>query len=57
METIVEYFHYWYLNRDKEDVPDMEIPTHLCLEILRAADFLGLDSTAPLLQILLGRSY
>ncbi|EOO03655.1 putative transcriptional elongation regulator (elongin c) protein [Phaeoacremonium minimum UCRPA7] len=43
LEKVVEYFHYWYQNREKEDVPDMEIPTHLCLELLMAADFLGLD--------------
>ena len=44
MEKVVEYFHYWYKNRDKEDVPDMDIPAELCLELLVAADFLGLDS-------------
>lgn len=43
MEKVVEYFHYWYKNRDKEDVPDMDIPAELCLELLVAADFLGLD--------------
>lgn len=41
---MAEYFHYWYKNRDKPMVPDMEIPVELCLEILVAADFLGLDS-------------
>jgi elongin-C len=44
MEKIVEYFHYWYMNRDKTVVPDMDIPVDLCLELLVAADFLGLDS-------------
>lgn len=44
MEKVVEYFQYWYRNRDKEDVPDMDIPAELCLELLVAADFLGLDS-------------
>ncbi|KAK8076959.1 hypothetical protein PG996_003129 [Apiospora saccharicola] len=43
MEKVVEYFHYWYKNREKEDVPDMDIPAELCLELLVAADFLGLD--------------
>ncbi|KAK0651678.1 BTB/POZ protein [Cercophora newfieldiana] len=43
MEKIVEYFHYWYRNQDKTMVPDMEIPVDLCLELLVAADFLGLD--------------
>lgn len=44
MEKVVEYFHYWYKNRYKEDAPDMDIPAELCLELLVAADFLGLDS-------------
>ncbi|KAK4453063.1 BTB/POZ protein [Podospora aff. communis PSN243] len=43
LEKIVEYFHYWYKNRDKTVVPDMDIPVDLCLELLVAADFLGLD--------------
>ncbi|KAK8094934.1 Skp1 family protein [Apiospora hydei] len=50
MEKVVEYFHYWYKNREKEDVPDMDIPAELCLELLVAADFLGLDSKKPLQQ-------
>jgi elongin-C len=41
---VVEYFHYWYRNRDREDVADMDIPVELCLELLVAADYLGLDS-------------
>ncbi len=44
MEKVVEYFHYWYKNREKENVPDMDIPVELCLEVLVAADFFGLDS-------------
>ncbi|PKS10450.1 hypothetical protein jhhlp_002201 [Lomentospora prolificans] len=44
MEKVVEYFHYWYRHRDSSDVPDMDIPVELCLELLVAADFLGLDS-------------
>ncbi len=44
LEKVVEYFHYWYKNRDKENVPDMDIPVELCLEVLVAADFFGLDS-------------
>jgi transcription elongation factor B subunit 1 len=43
LEKVVEYFHYWYRYKDRSDVPDMEIPVELCLELLRAADFLGLD--------------
>jgi hypothetical protein len=41
---VVEYFHYWYKNRDREDVSDMDIPVELCLELLMAADYLQLDS-------------
>ena len=43
LEKVVEYFYYWYRNKDKEDVPDMDIPVELCLEILMAADYFGLD--------------
>lgn len=43
MEKAVEYFPYWYRYRDSTDVPDMPIPVELCLELLVAADFLGLD--------------
>ncbi|KAI1840248.1 hypothetical protein JX265_013040 [Neoarthrinium moseri] len=44
LEKVVEYFHYWYKNRNREDVPDMDIPVELCLELLMAADYLQLDS-------------
>ncbi|KLU89407.1 hypothetical protein MAPG_08378 [Magnaporthiopsis poae ATCC 64411] len=39
---VVEYFHYWYRFQNDQDVPDMDVPTELCLEILMAADYLGL---------------
>ncbi len=42
-EKIVEYLNYWYMYRDKEDVPDMDIPVELCLEILMAGTYFGLD--------------
>ncbi|KAL7923062.1 BTB/POZ protein [Trichoderma austrokoningii] len=45
LEKVVEYFHYWYRYRDSEDVPDMDIPAELCLELLATADYLGLDQT------------
>lgn len=45
MEKAVEYFHYWYRYKDSASVPDMDIPVELCLELLVAADFLGLDGT------------
>lgn len=57
LEKVVEYFHYWYRNQDKTLVPDMEIPVDLCLELLVAADYLGLDSKHrvlnPLAELLL----
>ncbi|EHK97699.1 putative Elongin-C [Glarea lozoyensis 74030] len=40
LEKIAEYFCYNFKNRDREDVPDMEIPPELCLELLMAADYL-----------------
>ncbi|KAK3320791.1 Skp1 family protein [Cercophora scortea] len=43
LEKVAEYFQYWYKNRDKLDVPDMDIPVEICLELLVAADYLGLD--------------
>ncbi|KAJ6439667.1 methyltransferase domain-containing protein [Purpureocillium lavendulum] len=51
LDKVVEYFHYWYKYRDSEEVPDLDIPVELCLELLAAADYLGLDQaeavTAP----------
>jgi len=40
LEKVSEYLYYNYKYRNKEDVPDMEIPPELCLELLMAADFL-----------------
>lgn len=47
LEKVVEYLIYWYRYQDKDDVPDMDIPVHMCLELLTAADYLGLDSKSP----------
>ena len=44
LEKVVEYFNYWYKYRNRQDVPEMEVPVELCLELLMAADYLGLDS-------------
>ncbi|KAK3941697.1 BTB/POZ protein [Diplogelasinospora grovesii] len=44
MERIVEYFHYYHTYRDRDDVPDLDVPVELCLELLVAADFFGLDN-------------
>ncbi|KAF7559106.1 hypothetical protein G7046_g5053 [Stylonectria norvegica] len=43
LDKVIEYFHYWYRYRNSQDVPDMDIPVELCLELLAAADYLGLD--------------
>jgi len=48
LEKIVEYFYYWHRYQDREDVPDMDIPVEICLELLVAADYLGLDSRCSL---------
>jgi transcription elongation factor B subunit 1 len=45
LEKVVDYFHYHYRYRDSEDVPDMDIPVEMCLELLDAADYLGLTPT------------
>ncbi|KAF4123860.1 elongin-C [Geosmithia morbida] len=46
LDKVVEYFHYWYRYRDSDDVPDIDIPVEICLELLAAADYLGLDQTS-----------
>lgn len=40
LEKVVEYFYYSEKHRDSEGVPDMDMPSELCLELLMAADFL-----------------
>jgi len=40
LEKVVEYFYYSERHRDSVGVPDMDIPSELCLELLMAADFL-----------------
>ncbi|KAG8161990.1 hypothetical protein KVR01_007755 [Diaporthe batatas] len=44
LEKVVEYLLYWYRYQDKDDVPDMDIPVDMCLELLTAADYLQMDS-------------
>lgn len=44
LDKVVEYMHYWYRYRNSDDVPDMEVPVEICLELLAAADYLGLDA-------------
>lgn len=40
LEKVVEYFYYSEKHRDSDGVPDMDMPSELCLELLMAADFL-----------------
>ncbi|KAF2723929.1 POZ domain-containing protein, partial [Polychaeton citri CBS 116435] len=40
LEKICEYLYYNEKNKDARDIPDMDIPTELCLELLNAADYL-----------------
>ncbi|KAI9821917.1 MAG: Transcription elongation factor B (SIII), polypeptide 1 (15kDa, elongin C) [Pycnora praestabilis] len=40
LEKVCEYFYYNEKHKDEKEVPDMEIPAELCLELLMAADYL-----------------
>jgi elongin-C len=40
LEKVVEYLYYNEKNREMNGVPDPEIPSELCLELLMAADYL-----------------
>ncbi|KAI1439062.1 Skp1 family protein [Xylaria sp. CBS 124048] len=48
LEKLAEYFQYWYKFKDHhENVPDMDIPVEICLELLVASDFLQIDCELP----------
>ena len=40
LDKVCEYFMYSKRYEGSRDVPDMEVPPELCLELLMAADFL-----------------
>lgn len=40
LEKVCEYFYYNKKFEHAKDVPDMDIPPELCLELLMAADYL-----------------
>ena len=40
LEKVCEYLLYNLRNKEGRDVPDMEIPPEMCLELLLAADYL-----------------
>ncbi|KAI4128611.1 MAG: hypothetical protein LQ338_002645 [Usnochroma carphineum] len=39
IEKLCEYLYYNLKHKDAKDVPDMEIPPNMCLELLVAADY------------------
>ena len=41
LEKVCEYLYYNLKNKEAKDVPDMEIPPEMCLELLLAADYLN----------------
>ncbi|KAJ5127945.1 Elongin-C [Penicillium atrosanguineum] len=40
LEKVCEYFLYNEKHKDQTNVPDMDVPPELCLELLMAADYL-----------------
>ncbi|KAI9872290.1 MAG: hypothetical protein M1823_008214 [Watsoniomyces obsoletus] len=40
LSKVCEYLYYNERHRDVKGVPDMEIPSELCLELVMAADYL-----------------
>lgn len=46
LEKVCEYFYYNQKYKDSKDVPDMDIPTELSLELLMAADYLNGEDEA-----------
>jgi hypothetical protein len=41
LEKVCEYFYYNEKFKDAKDVPDMDLPLELSLELLMAADYLN----------------
>lgn len=41
LEKVCEYLYYFQKNIGQKDVPDMDIPPELILEIMVAADYLN----------------
>lgn len=40
LEKVCEYLYYNQKHAESKDVPDMDVPPELCLELLIAADYL-----------------
>ena len=47
LEKVCEYFYYHEKYANSKDVPDMNIPPELCLELLLAADYLNGSPCTP----------
>lgn len=47
LEKVCEYFYYNEKHKDSKDVPDMDIPAELCLELLMAADYFDGEPSYP----------
>lgn len=41
LEKVCEYFYYNEKHKGARDVPDMEIPADMCLQLLMVADYLN----------------
>lgn len=41
LEKVCEYFYYNEKHKNSKDVPDLDVPAELCLELLMAADYLN----------------
>ena len=48
LEKVCEYLYYNQKHAKSKEVPDMEIPPELCLELLIAADYLDGESEGVL---------
>ncbi|KAK8193288.1 putative Elongin-C [Phyllosticta capitalensis] len=50
LEKVCEYLYYNEKHKDAKDVPDMDVPPELCLELLMAADYLNDDAISRSLR-------
>ncbi|KAF2189839.1 transcription elongation factor-like protein B polypeptide 1 [Zopfia rhizophila CBS 207.26] len=41
LEKVCEYLYYNQKHEESKDVPDFDLPPELCLELIVAADYLG----------------
>ena len=47
LEKVCEYLHYNEKYKNSREIPDMDIPPELCLELLMAADYLDGRTSMP----------